>query len=79
MQAIVEKLKSSAAATKPTDIRAAFAADASRFSRFSASLDDLLMDYSKTAVNEEIRSAVEAMVADGYIVEPPQLIRIERE
>src|SRR6478752_2601842 len=54
MQAIVEKLKSSAAATKATDIRAAFAADASRFSRFSASLDDLLMDYSKTAVNEEI-------------------------
>jgi len=54
MQAIVEKLKSTAAAAKATDIRAAFTADANRFSRFSASLDDLLMDYSKTAVNEEI-------------------------
>ena len=44
MNALVEQLKSTAAATKATDIRAAFAADSKRFSRFSASLDDLLME-----------------------------------
>ena len=36
----------------PKDMRAAFAADPERFSRFSASLDDLLLDYSKCAVTE---------------------------
>lgn len=54
MQAIVEKLKSTAAATKATDIRAAFAADPQRFETFSVSADDLTMDFSKTAVNAEI-------------------------
>ena len=34
------------------DLRAAFAADPQRFDRFSASLDDLLLDYSKCAVTD---------------------------
>ena len=54
MEAIVEQLKSTAAATHATDIRAAFATDPARFDRYSARLDDLLMDYSKSAVNGEI-------------------------
>ena len=54
MEAIVEQLKSTAAATHATDIRAAFAVDPARFDRYSARLDDLLMDYSKSAVNGEI-------------------------
>ncbi|MGO7580541.1 glucose-6-phosphate isomerase, partial [Rhizobium ruizarguesonis] len=54
MNAIVEQLKSTADATKATDIRAAFAADSQRLSRFSVSLDDLQMDVSKTAVNDDI-------------------------
>jgi glucose-6-phosphate isomerase len=35
------------------DMRAAFAADAGRFDRFSARLDDLLLDFSKCAVTDE--------------------------
>lgn len=35
------------------DLRAAFAGDPQRFSRFSLRLDDLLLDYSKCAVGEE--------------------------
>ncbi|MCB1453137.1 MAG: glucose-6-phosphate isomerase [Rhizobiaceae bacterium] len=34
------------------DLRAAFAADPQRFDRFSARLDDLLLDYSKCAVTD---------------------------
>ncbi|PZM12097.1 glucose-6-phosphate isomerase [Rhizobium tubonense] len=67
MQAIVEQLKSTAAATKATDIRAAFAADKSRFSRYTASLDDLLMDYSKTAVNEEVMALLVKLATEGGV------------
>jgi glucose-6-phosphate isomerase len=67
MNAIVEQLKSTAAATKATDIRAAFAADPQRFSRFTASLDDLLMDYSKTAVNDEIMTLLVKLAETGGV------------
>ncbi|MBO9097165.1 MULTISPECIES: glucose-6-phosphate isomerase [unclassified Rhizobium] len=67
MQAIVEQLKSTAAATNATDIRAAFAADSGRFSRYTASLDDLLMDYSKTAVNDEIMALLLKLAAEGGV------------
>src|ERR1700712_206277 len=67
MQAIVEQLKSTAAATKATDIRAAFAADKNRFSHYTASLDDLLMDYSKTAVNEEIMGLLVKLATEGGV------------
>jgi glucose-6-phosphate isomerase len=36
----------------PRDLRAAFAADPDRFARFSLRLDDLLLDWSKTAVDD---------------------------
>ncbi|WP_047461445.1 glucose-6-phosphate isomerase [Rhizobium rhizogenes] len=64
MNALVDQLKSTAAASKATDIRAAFAADPKRFSRFSASFDDLLMDYSKTAVNDEILALLEKLATE---------------
>ena len=67
MQAIVEQLKSTAKATDATDIRAAFAADGSRFSRYSVSLDDLLMDYSKTAVNEQILDLLVKLADEGGV------------
>ncbi len=67
MNALVDQLKSTAAASKATDIRAAFAADPKRFSRFSASFDDLLMDYSKTAVNDEILTLLEKLATDGGV------------
>jgi glucose-6-phosphate isomerase len=67
MNALVDQLKSTASATKATDIRAAFAADPKRFSRFSASFDDLLMDYSKTAVNDDIFALLEKLAAEGGV------------
>ncbi len=67
MNALVDQLKSTASATKAIDIRAAFAADPTRFSRFSASFDDLLMDYSKTAVNDEILALLEKLAAEGGV------------
>src|SRR5262245_9928709 len=67
MNAIVEQLKSTAAATKATDLRAAFAADPQRFSHFSVSLDDLLMDYSKTAVNDEILKLLVKLAEEGGV------------
>ncbi len=39
-------------AATPTDMRAAFAADPGRFARFSASDGDLLLDWSKCAVDQ---------------------------
>jgi glucose-6-phosphate isomerase len=67
MQAIVDQLKSTAAATNATDIRAAFAADSGRFSKYTASLDDLLMDYSKTAVNDEIMALLVKLATEGGV------------
>jgi glucose-6-phosphate isomerase len=43
------------------DLRAAFAADPERFSRFSAALDDMLLDYSKTAVTDETMALLERL------------------
>lgn len=54
MHTIIAKLKDAAQATEATDIRAAFAADSGRFDAYHAWFEDLLMDYSKTAVNKEI-------------------------
>ncbi|MBX5205347.1 glucose-6-phosphate isomerase [Rhizobium sp. NZLR1] len=67
MNAIVEQLKSTADATKATDIRAAFASDSERFSRFSVSLDDLLMDFSKTAVNDDILKLLVKLAEEGGV------------
>ena len=54
MQDLVAKLKDAVSATHATDIREAFASDPKRFETFHAWFDDLLMDYSKTAVNGTI-------------------------
>ncbi|MGF9565502.1 glucose-6-phosphate isomerase [Neorhizobium sp. JUb45] len=69
MQAIVEKLKSTAATTKATDIRAAFAADPQRFETFSVSADDLTMDFSKTAVNAEVLALLVELAEAGGVAE----------
>ncbi len=67
MQTIVQELKAAADATRATDIRAAFASDNGRFDTFSARFDDLLMDYSKTAVNAEILSLLEKLANAGGV------------
>lgn len=69
MQAIVDQLKSTAARTQATDIRAAFAADSGRFDAFSARFDDLLMDYSKCAVNADILTLLESLFEKGGVAE----------
>ena len=67
MQAIVQDLKSTVAKTNATDIRASFAADSGRFAKFSAVFDDLLMDYSKTAVNDQIMALLEKLADAGGV------------
>src|SRR5690606_32991118 len=48
----------------PRDMRAAFASEPERFARFSARLDDLLLDISKCALDDEtMRLLGEAAVA----------------
>jgi len=61
---LIEKLRVRQAAD--ADIRAAFAGDAGRFDRFSARLDDLLLDVSKCALSDDSLALLEqaAAVAD---------------
>ncbi|WP_099867310.1 glucose-6-phosphate isomerase [Pararhizobium haloflavum] len=50
----------------PRDMRAAFTEDRERFTRYSPSLDDLIMDYSKCCVNDEtMRLLLELAAAAG--------------
>ena len=67
MNALVEKLKSIVRDTNATDIRAAFAADPTRFSRYSTSLGDFLFDYSKCAVNDAVLEALEALAKEADV------------
>ncbi len=69
MQAIVDALKATVTRTNATDLRASFAADAGRFSSFSARFDDLLMDFSKCAVNDEIMALLEKLFTEGAVAE----------
>ncbi len=48
---IISELKAYRADGAPSDMRAVFAADPQRFQRFSARADDLLLDYSKCAID----------------------------
>lgn len=52
----------------PKDMRAAFAADAGRFGAFSLAFDDLLLDWSKCAVDEKAMTLL-AKLADAAGVE----------
>ncbi len=51
-RAALDALKRHRAESAPTDMRAAFAADRGRFGALSLVLDDLLLDWSKCAVND---------------------------
>ncbi|KQY13391.1 glucose-6-phosphate isomerase [Rhizobium sp. Root482] len=64
---LVDQLKATVADTKATDIRAAFAADPKRFSKYSVTLDDMLFDYSKCAVNDRILDGLEAIAAAAKV------------
>ena len=69
MQAIINQLKTTAAATNATDLRAAFAAAARRFERYSVSTGDLLMDFSKTAVNDGVMDLLERLAAEAGVAQ----------
>jgi glucose-6-phosphate isomerase len=69
MQAIIDKLTSAVAATHAEDLRAAFAADPQRFSHFSVTLGDLLMDYSKCAVNGEVLDLLEELALTAGVAD----------
>ena len=53
----------------PKDMRAAFAADPGRFQRFSVRLDDMLLDYSKCAVDEETMRLLERLAENAALPE----------
>ncbi|MBP1851354.1 glucose-6-phosphate isomerase [Rhizobium halophytocola] len=67
MDTIIAKLKDSVASTGATDIRSAFASDSGRFAKFTARLDDLLMDYSKCAVNETVMGLLSELAEAGGV------------
>lgn len=67
MQSIIDEIKSTVARTSATDIRAAFASDSERFAKYSASFDDLLFDYSKSAVNEPVMALLEKAATSAGI------------
>jgi glucose-6-phosphate isomerase len=53
----------------PKDMREAFADDPERFAKFSLSLDDLLLDWSKTAVTEEAMQLLTKLAAEAKVEE----------
>jgi glucose-6-phosphate isomerase len=59
MSVIVEKLRDAVSSTGATAIREAFAADPERFDTYHAWFQDLLLDYSKTAVNDTVMRLLE--------------------
>jgi glucose-6-phosphate isomerase len=67
MQAIVQALRDAVSKTAATDIRAAFAADSNRFSNYSVALGDLLLDFSKTAVNPTVMALLNDAAAKAGV------------
>jgi glucose-6-phosphate isomerase len=67
--ALVSQLKSTVTDTKATDIRAAFASDPKRFGKYSLTLDDMLFDYSKCAVNEKVLDGLETLAKAAKVAE----------
>lgn len=67
--ALVSQLKSTVTDTSATDIRAAFASDPNRFSKYSVTLDDMLFDYSKCAVNEKVLDGLETLATAAKVAE----------
>ena len=67
MSAIVEQLRQAVLSTRATDIRAGFASDPERFDKYHAWFEDLLFDYSKTAVNDTITGLLERFAAEAGV------------
>ena len=63
----LDALRDHCAHDAPKDMRAAFDGDPDRFKRFSVTLDDLLFDYSKCAVNGETMRLLEQLASDAGV------------
>src|SRR5690606_36269080 len=68
-KAALATLKEHAARGAPADMRAAFAADPGRFDAFSLMLDDLLLDWSKCAVDAETMRLLERLAVAAGVEE----------
>ncbi len=66
LEAAIARLKKHWADGAPRDMRAAFQSDPGRFQRYSLTLDDLLLDWSKCRVNDETMALLKdvAVAAD---------------
>ncbi|WP_319518326.1 glucose-6-phosphate isomerase [uncultured Martelella sp.] len=69
MNALLNSLKETADRTSATDLRAAFASDPERFRNFSLRFEDLLMDFSKIAINAEVLDALVRLAAEKGVEE----------
>lgn len=67
LQTALSELKSHHTDAAVKDLRAAFAADPGRATRFAAGLDDLRMDYSKCAVNDETMRLLAELAASSKV------------
>ncbi len=65
----LDALKSMAQARANSSLTELFAADAERASGFSASIGDLLFDYSKTAIDAEVREALIRLCDEAGLAE----------
>jgi len=63
LRSAIDALRAHWADGAPKDMRAAFAADPGRFGAFSLTLDDLLLDWSKCAVNAKTITLLERLAA----------------
>lgn len=67
MQVIVAKLKEIALSTHATQIREAFASDPGRFDKYHVRFEDLLMDYSKTPINDQVLALLAELADAGGV------------
>ncbi|QND51368.1 glucose-6-phosphate isomerase [Phyllobacterium sp. 628] len=65
----VQALKAHWKSGAPKNMRAAFAEDPKRFSRYSLSLDDLLLDWSKCLVNDETLTLLTDLAKVAHVEE----------
>jgi glucose-6-phosphate isomerase len=63
----LDALKAHAQTAAPADMRAAFEVDPSRFTRFSARLDDLVLDYSKCRIDDATIALLEQLAIDSNV------------
>lgn len=67
LEAAFAALENHAETLKQTTLRDLFAADQDRFSKFSANCGDLLLDYSKSKIDDKTRTLLEALATAANV------------